>query len=238
MKLTIDVISEVVKDVAVTGCVLLLTFNLIPFIAGVKKDISELKISTIKTENQIRLLVLDVKEKTIMDKEYMTAMKNSTTNALQNITIITGEMAQAIREFRETVKMTNHFIAQLDDNINNKLLPTLIIQVQETGTRLALVLDNIEAGTATFTAQSENLVDATQKILLHMDEVIAQNKDVFNRILEHTDTVLINVGSMTGHMDKTAAHIEYFVKDTLKPKRLIVTIASGIIGAVLPRIIP
>ena len=110
MKLTIDVISEVVKDVAVTGCVLLLTFNLIPFIAGVKKDISELKISTIKTENQIRLLVLDVKEKTIMDKEYMTAMKNSTTNALQNMTIITGEMAQAIREFRETVKMTNHFI--------------------------------------------------------------------------------------------------------------------------------
>jgi len=134
--------------------------------------------------------------------------------------------------------MTNHFIAQLDDNINNKLLPTLIIQVQETGTRLALVLDNIEAGTATFTAQSENLVDATQKILLHMDEVIAQNKDVFNRILEHTDTVLINVGSMTGHMDKTAAHVEYFIKDTLKPKRLIVTIASGIIGAVLPRIIP
>ena len=228
--------TEGIKDLIVAVCVIALTWQGIIFMDKTQQDIHRVQISTEKTANQVRLFVLDFKRKTIMDEKFNMEIKGEVLRIAKNMDTATGEMALALNEVRKTTENLNKFVVRLDDNINGKLLPQLTFMVETTTAQVQMTLTKITDNMAELTASSKDMVKATEQILLHFDEVIAQNQDLFNVILRDFDTILVNTASITGHVDEIACTIEYYIKDTLKPKNIIIRLGSGIIGAMLPRL--
>lgn len=229
--------TEGIKDVIVALCIIALTWQGIAFMGKTQQDIHRVQVSTEKTANQMRLFVLDFKRKTVMDEQFNAEIKGAILRIAKNAETSTGELALALNEVRKTTENLNTFVVHLDDNINNKLLPKLTFMVETATAQIQFTLTRVTENMAELTATSKDMVRATEQILLHMDDVISQNQELFNTILKDFDTIMVNVASITGHVDETVCTIEYYVKDTLKPKNLIIRLGSGIIGAILPRLI-
>jgi len=225
--------SEIVKDVIVSVCVIVLTIAGVRLEESVRVDVRRVAAATERIEVQTEAFVQEFRERTVLDEEVQAEAKG----ALRNLNAMSGEGLALVREARGAVQDARIELKRTSASINDVLVPELVVQVQGIGEEARLVLREIRGGVATFDLEARDVGAAAERLLRDVDGFVLANEPLFEQLLRDVDTVAVNVGEGSGEATEILREVNVWTKDTLKRRNLVIRIAAGIVGAVLPRII-
>ena len=225
--------SEIVKDVIVSVCVIVLTIAGVRLEESVRVDVRRVAAATERIEVQTEAFVQEFRERTVLDEEVQAEAKG----ALRNLNAMSGEGLALVREARGAVRDARVELKRTSASINDVLVPELVVQVQGIGEEARLVLREIRGGVATFDLEARDVGAAAERLLRDVDGFVLANEPLFEQLLRDVDTVAVNVGEGSGEATEILREVNVWTKDTLKRRNLVIRIAAGLVGAVLPRII-
>lgn len=228
-----EVWSEVIKDIVVAGCVLTLTYHCVNSLRDMDPRIVRIANGWVAMEGQIGALAKVARNRAFQDDQAFREIKAT----LQNLNATTREAARAARNTADAAAAARDLIRRTDDNLNGEILPELSVQIHGLGTDARLVLQGVRDGVAVLSVQARDIGVAARAIAEHADAILEENRATIAQILQHCDQVVIHVGETSAQAAEISRTVNAWSKDTLKKQSILIRIASGLVGAVIPRII-
>jgi len=225
--------SEIAKDIIVSVCVVVLTVASVRLEESVRKDVNRIAVATERIETQTEAFVREFRERTVLDDEIQAEAKG----ALRNLNAMSAEGVALVQEARGAVQEARVELKRTSASLNDVLVPELVVQVRGIGEEARLVLRDVRGGVATFDLEVRDVGGAAEKLLRDADGFVEENRAVFHQLLQDVDTVAVNVGDASGEAKEILQEVNVWTKNTLKRRNIVIRIASGIVGAIIPRLI-